>query len=412
MGKPGIRRLGILGFVVLAGCGSRQAPPYPTWANPPQPTIAIPNSGNAWDEYTVIANELRGRAMKQIQRVSFLPDQRTQAMKDCEPAIQALAKASRLPCTFHYVAHPPFTPPEYAREWRLLGRVLRWQVEDACAAKDFNKAVDSALLATRFGFDLTGGGVMEASLGLTIADDAREALAPSLNEMGAAQLERLEKGIEEALQRKPSISEAVKHAGEDMMQSLQFIQDAFRSKNTKILLTQLGPDVKDAVDFLDDLQGNDEKRAKYFQDFAAEGQEQQDRLAHNAELPVAQRIPPIKLETRKDRPWKRFAPHFFATAEPLLTMNDRTVARTRLLALNAELVRRSKLGSGYPSSLEGILPALNVDPYTGKGFLYRTDKARFLIYSVGEDLRDDGGDTDTSFQSPDLRLEGNPSAPF
>lgn len=412
MGKPGIGRLGVIGFVVLAGCGARQAPPYPTWATPPQSVIAIPNSGNAWDEYTVIANDLRGRAMKQIQRVSFLPDQRNQAMKDCETAIQALAKASRLPCTFHYVAHPPFTPPEYAREWRLLGRVLRWKVENACAAKDFDAAIDSALLATRFGFDLTGGGVMEASLGLSIADDAREALAPSLNEMGAAQLDRLEKGMEEALQRKPPISEAVKHAGDDMMQALQFIQDAFRSKNTKVLLTQLGPDVKDAVDYLDDLEGNDEKRAKYFQDFAAEGEEQQTRLLHNAELPVAERTPPIKLETRKDRPWKRFAPHFFATAEPLLTMNDRTVARTRLLAINSEILRRNKLGSPYPETIKDILPNLNTDPYSGKSFLYRTDKARFLVYSVGEDLRDDGGDTDASFQSPDLRLEGSPTTPF
>ena len=38
-----------------------------------------------------------------------------------------------------------------------------------------------------------------------------------------------------------------------------------------------------------------------------------------------------------------------------------------------------------------ILPALPLDPFTGKDYLYRKENGGFVVYSVGENLVDDGG---------------------
>ena len=45
------------------------------------------------------------------------------------------------------------------------------------------------------------------------------------------------------------------------------------------------------------------------------------------------------------------------------------------------------------------------DPYSGKPFVYAVSKDRFLLYSVGSNGIDDGGNTDETFSAPDLTLE-------
>jgi hypothetical protein len=63
----------------------------------------------------------------------------------------------------------------------------------------------------------------------------------------------------------------------------------------------------------------------------------------------------------------------------------------------------------YPDSLEairGVLPTLPVDPFTGKPFLYRREGSGFVVYSVGTDGADGGGqggvtgEDDLVFRSP------------
>ena len=50
---------------------------------------------------------------------------------------------------------------------------------------------------------------------------------------------------------------------------------------------------------------------------------------------------------------------------------------------------------GYPDSLgklEGaVLKTLPKDPFTGNDYIYRKEKKGFLLYSLGENKKDDGG---------------------
>ena len=49
----------------------------------------------------------------------------------------------------------------------------------------------------------------------------------------------------------------------------------------------------------------------------------------------------------------------------------------------------------YPESLNeltpGILPSLPLDPFTGKNYIYKRKLKGFIVYSLGDNLKDDGG---------------------
>ncbi|GIV21521.1 MAG: hypothetical protein KatS3mg023_3272 [Armatimonadota bacterium] len=77
------------------------------------------------------------------------------------------------------------------------------------------------------------------------------------------------------------------------------------------------------------------------------------------------------------------------------------LARNRLLAISAA-VRAYRLRHGrYPKTLaEAGVADLNKDPFTGGEFVYQTSEKGFLVYSVGEDGRDDGGKRAASDRPP------------
>lgn len=84
----------------------------------------------------------------------------------------------------------------------------------------------------------------------------------------------------------------------------------------------------------------------------------------------------------------------------------REVATIRLLGCYAAIKRYYQQRGAYPPSLEALRPQLGVliiDPFTGKPFVYRTDPKRgFQLYSVGENLTDDGGRLSANRQQGDL----------
>ncbi|MCC6489669.1 MAG: hypothetical protein IT364_19400 [Candidatus Hydrogenedentes bacterium] len=78
-----------------------------------------------------------------------------------------------------------------------------------------------------------------------------------------------------------------------------------------------------------------------------------------------------------------------------LTARANGVAQLDLVRLGLSLERyRAKEGS-YPETLDAVAPLLEAevpeDPFTGESYLYKRLGDSFVLYSVGQNLEDDGG---------------------
>ena len=88
--------------------------------------------------------------------------------------------------------------------------------------------------------------------------------------------------------------------------------------------------------------------------------------------------------------------YYFIRGQDQFARNfDRGVASRGLAKLAIALrVRRMAQGS-YPASLADLVPSfldtLPTDPFSGKSCIFRREKGGFLVYSVGDDGKDNGG---------------------
>jgi hypothetical protein len=393
--------------ILLAGCGATPPAEFPQIAPDPEPYVPKVQSENAFDIYALAALEIEEKSGSQISWVSFAPSDRRKLIHLTSPAIERIRKAGRLPCRFQFVPSRPFEAPPYQRGWRMAGRVLVWRIQSAIADEQWDVAIADTLLATRFGFDLTGGGALDASLGFQIVDEARRALAPALHRLGAGQLATFAKALSAILARRPALEQTIRNEQRVMQLAIQDLQDRYQSKQLDKVRAKLGPDIREAISYLEDLRAKDAtERPKYFTGFLRESDAEVRWLLDTAELPASRRSK--QPELAEFRPWRRFARHFLQTARPILAVNDVTTAQTRLLILESQLMRLAKSGQPLPKSLGAYTRDVTTDPFSGNAFIYRAQGTQFYVYSVGEDNRDDGGATDETYQSPDLRLERSP----
>lgn len=397
----------VFGIGLIAGCSPGPSPVMPTWSGKDQPYTPQEGSSNAYDSYALIARNVEESIPAPLlNRVFFDPDHENEALAKVDKQLKMLVSATRKKCEFRYVSLPMFTAPSYQRGWRLLGRAMKWKIERACVVGSFDEAIDYEVAATKFGFDLTGGSATDASLGFEIADESRRAIAPFIAKFGAGQLGVLAEGLTNALEGKPSLKVTIEHEHTRMLQGVQYVQDAYANDRFDDLMKKMKEDVRDGVAFLRDLKGQDaKKRPAYFDSFAKEADEETRWLSSVADLPATQRNTEAPPRLAKDRPWKSFAKQFFTAAEPLLKIQDSTVARTRLAILSCSLLKMVKSEQGAPKDLSGFPANLTLDPYTGRSFAYRASGPIFDVYSLGADGIDNAGDTDENFTAPDLRLE-------
>ena len=78
-----------------------------------------------------------------------------------------------------------------------------------------------------------------------------------------------------------------------------------------------------------------------------------------------------------------------------MTFQANRIARLDLLRVGLSAERFHAKSGAYPESLDDIAPILGteipMDPFTGESYHYVHDGDSFLLYSVGENLTDDGG---------------------
>lgn len=397
----------VFSAIVACGCHGGDPTVLHTWASPDPPYVVQQGSSNAFDGYVAAASEAEQDAPVSLELTSFTPDKRDAAIKGTRRAMATLRRAASRRCEFQYRACRPFTPVPYRRGWRLLGHVLSWQIMNAVKVGDYSQAVSSAVLATKFGFDLTGGGPVDASLGYAIVDEARKAIAPAMSKMQSKDLAALGSGIERALAAKPPLSQMIENERKDMLLGVQTVQDACVSGQLDQLGDMLGSDSRDALVYLSETRSKGaEAQRNYFEGFAREADQEVSALLRVCNQPANARPKDLTPHDKKERrPWKRFTSHFFGAGEELLGVDDATLARTRLLALTAKLMVYAKTAGAVPRTLDSLPTGLTRDPYTGQPFAYDPQGVDFTLYSVGADYEDNGGETDDTFTTPDLKLE-------
>jgi hypothetical protein len=83
------------------------------------------------------------------------------------------------------------------------------------------------------------------------------------------------------------------------------------------------------------------------------------------------------------------------TLTPAMTrikdIHCRMIADVRITRTGLALLRYRQVHGGFPETLDALRLRDISDPFTGKPLLYRLDGRGFLVYSVGEDLKDNGG---------------------
>ena len=388
--------------LIAVGCHKEGPAFLPTWSAA-QP-LYVPRSGssNGYDALVLASQDVQKRVSDEyLDRVWFTPGKRENAMKQASPVIGKVANAVQRPIDFQFTPHGPFEPSKTDRGWRMIGRTLVWRIERNCATSNFDGAISDGIIAAKFGFGLTGGDAMSASLGFSTVDDSRRALAKDMRTMGAGQLSRLAGGLQQAMRDRPALATTFDHEKQDMLRAVQYVQDSFLKNDFSDLKKHLGADVRDSISYLKELrEKSSTKQAAYFEGFASEANERARWLTAMSELPLSERNHDPGLSFSKGRPWRTLAKNFFSAGEPLLSMRDESVARTRLMILTARILARVKSGDSAPRNLSEFDEDLKTDPYTGQDFVYHAAGTEFTVYSVGDDLKDDGGDSDK-----DLGLE-------
>lgn len=390
--------------LLLIGCGRHADTPYPEWSSRPNPISPQSGSNNAWDGYALAALDAERDAVKYLHRVSFTPDRKRNALESLAKALNRVLTAYKNRCEFQFTPSQPFDAPKYQEGWRLIGRAFVWKIQEACEQEDYDQAIRYTTIATKFGFDLTGGGATDASLGLTIVNEARQAIAPYSNRFQNTQLAKLSDGLTYALKNKPPLDKVIDHEELNMMAAIQYVQDCYRSDRTDDLLNGLGAWSRQAVKALKELKAKDAKeRPAYFEGMSRDAKTELNWIRRQVTLPVVSREKEPDLGSGSL--YWRFSRAFFTTLRPLLEMDDATVARTRLTIILSKFHQASRLAKPVPADLHLLPNWISTDPYSGKMFVYRSEGPDFDVYSVGINCRDDGGDTDESYSSPDLRSE-------
>lgn len=388
----------LLGFVVLGACGRKPPPPFPTYEPAPEP-FASPG-------FTDLerASDLAERAGKKyLLRTRFTPAMRKNLVTVLAPSIRLVDQGTRRGAQFAYRPVPPFQAAPKRAGWRLIGRTLAWRIQESVKAGRYDAAVADVLITTRFGTTLLGGSVEDATLGCRIIDDARRALAPSLASLGAGQLGRLAQGLRTTLQERPPMDRMIANEWLNMRLAVQTVQSHYQNRQVAALRKQLGVDAKEGLDFLESLKPD--AAPGYFDGFLREADAQREALLRLAKLPAVQRKEAPGAQLEEYRPWRRLARNFFVAGDTLFAMNDMNLARTRLFAIECGLLRSAKTSGALPKDLSKFDALVATDPYSGGAFMLHRDGLRFVVYSVGENLLDDGGETDASFRTPDLTIE-------
>lgn len=396
---------GALAALALQGCSGAAPLSYPQWASSDS---SVPEASSGFASYCRAAEMAEQAAGKLGKTVNFTLGKRKQLVTNLGPALRELRTGlSRPTLGFKLTTTGIGESPRYHTGFRLLGRAMVFQIESAIEAKEYGRAAQVARQATQLGFDLCNGSAIDAQLGMSISNEAREAITPALPNLSAKELSTVASQFHQLLLDRPSLSVSIENEKAQMMQNVQSLQDSFLRGDADRLMIELNQPTASKRALADLKSKSSSERLAFFKGFAGEVDIKARHWREMVGLPLSLRDPNqkriAKLKLPSERPWRVFSDQFCNLGEPLITMNDSNLAQTRLFVLEAALLSRVKSGKHVPSHINGYNDAA-IDPYTGRAFPYHGEGKDFRVYSVGTNLIDDGGQSDDSGTSLDMFL--------
>lgn len=389
----------LLGLISL-GCGKPAREPEVSVPAPP-PGFGARREG-AFQAYIEAAEIAEREVPTMLGRVSFTPGQRRQVLVKLASALRLIERADSERFFFAYEPPAIGQPMPWRSAWRMLGRAMAWQIEEDLSAGRREQAIRRLALLTTLGARLAQGDAADLSLGLTMIDDGRRAIRPALATLGAGELGLLAERIAARMQVLESVKSTAANERLRMQASIAELADLAKKNDPKAFRAKLDHFGPELGRFLSRLEAGALQQLFVRLQTAADAEA--SRFDRQANTPPGERDQAERRAFRLNGE-QLAAQLLLGTVDPALALRDRTLARTRLLILTAELLRGLKAGKGLPKDLPAVDPQLTIDPYSGKAFVYESDGRDFRLYSVGADLRDDGGLTDPGGLAPDLTLE-------
>ncbi|MHC4726651.1 MAG: hypothetical protein ACYS17_05425 [Planctomycetota bacterium] len=328
-------------------------------------------------------------------------------LQDNRGALEALREGSRLPDFWNEYQSDETELNEDLVEnamqilpnYRRLTFAMRWQIRYEAYKGDINKAFSDCVALTKFGGHLQGNGLLiEQLVGIAIEGLANGTAFTLLNsiDVPADVLKNTYEELYTQFNRQwPVISmEAEKvfwydqiqrtftddgqGSGRMLVRGLAYTVSDDWKKNLWRFVSFNQPDRQEVVANID----------KYFERFAEVV----------TETPLELRNKTIDKQIGND---VNVTPLMLNLQTPAhekvnqLAWRERT-GREALLTVLA-VMRYKKETDRYPVSLDelveaGYLKKLPMDPYSDGPFVYRKTDSSFLLYSVGMDLKDDGGE--------------------
>jgi len=389
---------------LLVGCRGSDSVPRPTFGEADAPYVPRASSGNTFDVYANAATDLEATGSKYLTRTMFTDGMKAAATLTAGPAVKRVRAATTRPCEFQFRTRLPFTPAPFLSGWRLIGRVMVWQIEAQAKAGELDAAIDTTLAATRFGFDLTQGDAMTANLGCTLIDESRMALRPATGQMTPEQLYRLAQGLKAAAARGPSLENCARYEAKQSLVAAQYVYDSAAARDLKEISSQLGAAGDNIAKQLTKESGSPASLAAFVGKYADEARRIGAIHINAAGLPAVNR-PELNPKLEKGRPWKSLSQNFLSAVPATQSVFDRSLARTRMWVIATMMERIRKKGEIYPADLTKFSENVRTDPFSGGDFGYQTDGLAYKLFSNGANLTDDGGETDEAGLAPDLTLE-------
>lgn len=405
-------RIGVIIFGVglcLVGCRSKEAVKFSSWA--PEPS-AKPLSGSyarlvqigeAVEQEARAKAFFRGKPTSPITtRTTFFAKEKSQANAIIGANKSALVGLVASKIEFQYQPVGLNEPPIYLRGIRLIGESLLWDMEASIASQQLDGAVLRCGQITKLGSQLLGGGAYEATLGISLIDRARAILAPELGKLGAGQLGTLAKSISASIAARPPLTQCLQNESESMLLSLQQAQDIAQTGDFEKLEEKLGKSTHDEVALLKSIGGDPIKVVGVF-DWIGDDIKARSKWHIDQMQSPNPDIDPPELKSRKN--WRVLYRYFASNLDSLSPYVKKCAARTQLFMLECYLRQKVKLKAPLPATLDAFSKAAVRDPFTGKPFYFKSGAGEFKVYSAGEDGIDDGGESNETFDSPDLVIE-------